>query len=358
MLPRALLVLKDGHVGSEWFAESISRQPGTRFIFEMGPCTTGRLAGKLAFFSAERQGCACTREDCSMFRDEMSKAPCLDAPSRTACRVLGGSLISMTSEREAAQWELVLRNQTTATILVQTRSNLVKWAWSFYRTGAMKRLRAVETSNGHVAAPIPRQNIHLRDETANRTHASPVRVDPVVLLRMVIAKQERSERLVATARRLARLTSQRRERVLLYEAMQADMQGELDRLYHAMDVPFERSAHESVPTGSLLKHAPEDLSQAIANWDEVDAAFKPYPCLHAMLVDTERRIFDDCGDGMGFTDEARVPATGVDPTLPCACSWRTPIVGDDGVPLDDAAAKALRTTRPATRPQPARKVAR
>ena len=55
-------------------------------------------------------------------------------------------------------------------------------------------------------------------------------VDPWVLLRMIIAKQARSERLMLTARRFAVLTPQKRERVLLYEAMQADIQGEVSCL--------------------------------------------------------------------------------------------------------------------------------
>lgn len=335
-LPSTLLVLKDGHVGSEWFAETLARQPGTRFIFEMGPCITSSLEGKMVFFGSSRRGCACTKEDCALFRTRTgSSAPCLDAPSRTQCRVLGGSHMSVTSERELQQWEHVLQNHSSATVLVQTRSNLVKWAWSFYRTGAMKRLR------GNVPQ-ARRERIHLREE-ANRSRSSAVKVDPVVLLRMVIAKQERSERLVAAARRLARHTGVRRERVLLYEAMQADMAGELRRLYAAMHVPFDERAHANVPSGSLLKHAPEDLSRAIANWDELTTAFRAHPCLHAMLVDTRRRVFDDCGDGMGFVH----PDTGAprgDPTAPCACSWRTPIVDADGNKLDDAAAKALSQT--------------
>ena len=99
--PHALLVLKDGHVGSEWFAETMARQPGTRFLFEMGPCITGSISGKMAFFSSTRHGCACTKEDCSLFRQDVASAPCFDALSRTFCRVLGGSHISVTSEAEA-----------------------------------------------------------------------------------------------------------------------------------------------------------------------------------------------------------------------------------------------------------------
>lgn len=239
-------MLKDGHVGSEWFAETISRQPGTKFLFEMGPCITGSLATKMAFFSSARRGCTCTKEDCALFRGDTGvRAPCLDAPSRSACRVLGGSHISMASERELHQWEQVLANGSDTLIVVQTRSNLVKWAWSFYRTGAMDKLRRREhaASTAIPAGPAPfaaasapaptqgKQKIHLRasDDPSDgtRVSAAPMHVDPWVMLRMIIAKQVRSERLMLTARRFALLTPQKRERVLLYEAMQADFQGEV-----------------------------------------------------------------------------------------------------------------------------------
>ena len=345
-IPHSLLVLKDGHVGSEWFSESIARQPGTRFLFEMGACITNSLEGKRAFFGANRRGCACSKSDCAMFRTDAGiRAPCLDAPSRHQCHVLGGSLMSMASEREADHWSKILQNRTDITILVQTRSNLVKWAWSFYRTGAMKRLRGTDSI-------LRRERIHLR-AMLNRSRSAPMHramhVDPGVLLRMIISKQERSRRLVEAARYFASMTTQRKERVLLYESMQADLAGELRKLYAAMNRPFHEDAHNLVPAGSLVKHAPEDLSTVIANWEQVEQTFRRFPCLHAMLVDTSRRIFDDCGDGMGYIN----PETGsardvVDPTAPCACSWRTPIIGSDGELLDDNAARNLTRNMPST----------
>ena len=101
-----------------------------------------------------------------------------------------------------------------------------------------------------------------------------------------------------------------------------------------------------MPSGSLLKHAPEDLSRAIGNWDELTTAFRAYPCLNAMLLDTSRRIFDDCGDGMGFVsgETGGVASKAIDPTARCACSWRTPIVDTQGNVLDDASAKLLDRT--------------
>jgi hypothetical protein len=342
-MPRALLVLKDGHVGSEWFAETVSRQPGTRFLFEMGLCITGSLEGKRAFFGRESRGCSCAKEDCVTFRSDIASAPCLDAPSRHSCRVLGGSIMTTTSEGEARQWEAVLRNHTSATVLVHTRSNLVKWAWSFYRTGAMKRLRVSSQPSAVHVPPVHREPIHLRDE-ANRTGAGRrMHVDPHALLRMVISKQTRAERLHTVARRLASLTSQRRERVLLYEAMQADMTGEIERLYAHMSVPFDAKAHGRVVAGSLLKHAPEDLSRVIANWGEVRRVFEPYPCLHEMLVDTRRQVFDDCG----FAGTAERG----DPHAPCACSWRTPILDASGEMLTDAKVKQLQLARVVEAPE-------
>ena len=136
--PVALVVLKDGHVGSEWFAEVLSRQPSTRFIFEMGACITGSLSSKIAYV-AERRGCACAKEDCQAFKKDFEHAPCLDSPSARSCTVLGGSHLSFGSDSEVEQWHTALANSTGVFMVVQTRSNLVKWAWSFLRTGAAHR---------------------------------------------------------------------------------------------------------------------------------------------------------------------------------------------------------------------------
>ena len=142
--PRSLVVLKDGHVGSEWFAEAMQRQPATRFIFEMGPCITGSLPGKLAFVT-EKRGCACSKEDCQLFKRDIQQAPCLDSPHARACNVLGGSHMSVAADSEVVQWQQALTNATGVTIVVQTRSNLVKWAWSFLRTGASHRFLRWDT---------------------------------------------------------------------------------------------------------------------------------------------------------------------------------------------------------------------
>ena len=124
-------MLKDGHVGSEWFAEAIARQPGTRFIFEMGPCITGSLAGKRAFVT-EKRGCACSKEDCSLFKKSVHRAPCLDEPSARSCSVLGGSHLSMASTKEQEQWATVLRNSTAVTVAALYNR---EHGWKYARAG-------------------------------------------------------------------------------------------------------------------------------------------------------------------------------------------------------------------------------
>mgnify|MGYP006093058789 CR=1 FL=1 len=356
-MPASLLILKDGHVGSEWLTEMLTRQPGTHFLNEIGMCMGGSLASKRAFFGSARRACACGKDECAQFKgNTFGSAPCLSAPSRQVCRVLGGSIMSVT-DTEVRQWEAMLRNGSSdVLVVVQTRSNLVKWAWSFFRTGAMKRLRtptrgsathatnaATSVGAAAVGAPTFKEQIHRRegDEASDATLADgsrshgPVYVDPAVLLRMVVAKQARSERLLAVARQLARLTSHRRERVLLYESMQGDMASELRPVYAALGVTFDAAAHERVPSGvpPLRKHATEDLSKAISNWDELRTALRPFPCVHQMLVDTRRRVFDDCGAGSAAL--ATGGDGGTDPSAPCACSWRTPIADANGSRLTD-----------------------
>ena len=108
-------------------------------------------------------------------------------------------------------------------------------------------------------------------------------MQPAQPLRLAKAKQARSQRLIAAAHGFARVTGRPRARVLLYEAMQADAADELRALYLApMALEFDEAAHLGVEEHALRKHAPEDLSRAIANWDELKAYFAPYPCLFDM----------------------------------------------------------------------------
>ena len=98
-LPHSLLVLKDGHVGSEWFAEELSRQPATRFVFEMGSCTTGSMESKQAYM-IEKRGCSCNKDNCKKFRLNFHSAPCFDQPSASTCRLVGASYLSVASPHE------------------------------------------------------------------------------------------------------------------------------------------------------------------------------------------------------------------------------------------------------------------
>ena len=121
--------------------------------------------------------------------------------------MLGGSHLSVAADGEVVQWQEALANASGVTIVVQTRSNLVKWAWSFIRTGAAHRFsywQRQRQPNASVGAKIKELN-HLRFE-GNRSRAAPVVVQPAHLLRLVLAKQRRSERLVEIARELAMLT--------------------------------------------------------------------------------------------------------------------------------------------------------
>ena len=185
-----------------------------------------------------------------------------------------------------------------------------------------------------------KESIHRREGTDDdRSRSTRMRVDPMALLRMIVAKQARSEKLFKTAHLLGRVTRHRQEHTLIYESMQENMMQQMERLYTTLNVPFDAVAHQRVPPGSspLLKHAPEDLSQVISNWQELLQAFAPYPCLQEMLRDTSRRIFDDCSSG----NAGRSPDVGTDPSMPCSCSWRTPIVDQDGNVLNDALVAAM-----------------
>lgn len=291
---KALMVLKDGHVGSEWLAEVISRQPGTRFIFEMGSCITGNLIGKQIFVQ-EKRGCACSKTNCSNYRTQIDRAPCVNSPVSRSCALLGGSYLSVTPS-EMLQWEYVLQNSSDVTILVLLRSNLVKWAWSFYRTGAMRPFRL------KVGRPPDKtsEKIHRRTETNESWRK--MFVDPTILLRTIVAKQMRSEKLLTVAQTLAHAAGQHQPYVLLYEQMQNNLEEEMKRLFRYLKLDFDVNAHNQFGENSLQKSTSEDLSQVVSNFHHLRTAFRRFPCLREMLTDTNRRIFDHFN-----------------------CSWRTPI---------------------------------
>ena len=117
------------------------------------------------------------------------------------------------------------------------------------------------------------------------------------------------------------------------------MASALSKLFGALELPFDARAHAHVPVSTvppMVKHATEDLSRSLSNFEDIKASLAPHPCLREMLTDTRRRVFDDCGTG---DDDRRVVLAdgGADPTAPCACSWRTPILDANGSRLDDAA---------------------
>ena len=82
--------------------------------------------------------------------------------------------------------------------------------------------------------------------------------------------------------------------------MQRDLDGELERLLHAIgaraaaghaarEAPAHphpspnHTARDAARSEWMVKAGSDDLAAYLSNWDEVDAYLRPWPCLHRML---------------------------------------------------------------------------
>ena len=92
--------------------------------------------------------------------------------------------------------------------------------------------------------------------------------------------------------------------VITYEALQMDLEGEIERLLGAIGAPARSAAslHETslltrqllLLAGEVVKSSSEDMAVALQNYDEVESLFQPLGCLHEMLAASEPKVFEDC----------------------------------------------------------------
>lgn len=235
----ALLVLvKNGHVGSSWFASLVEKQPLAAFKHEANSCV--RTADLILDLIT---GGGCDR--ISQKRLDLART---DRPMP----LLGLSLnIGSFSVPALVQWRVAL-NSTPAVVPIVvaslTRTNAVKWAWSVYRT------------------QLANQTNHPHDEMS----WSRVSVDPAkfalytrAAAKNILDVRDRAE----TFASLLNLSAHH----LTYEQLQKDSAGVMRRVFSAASVPFSETAHAWQEPGAVSKGAPEQLSHAISNLPEVMA---------------------------------------------------------------------------------------
>lgn len=250
--PYSLLVLvKHGHVGSEWFASLVEKQPLAAFKHEANSCV--RTADMILDLVT---GGGCYRITQKRLDPTHSNGP---------TPLLGLSLnIGAFSVPAQAEWRAAL-GSTPATVPIivasLTRTNAVKWAWSVYRTQL-----ANQTNHPHGAMSWSRVRV---DPAKFATYARGAAKD-------ILEVRDRAE---TFARLLNRSVIH-----VTYEQLQRDAAAVMRRLFAAARVPFNETAHAAPEPGLVSKGAPEQLSQAISNLPEVMAQpALQAPCFQEMF---------------------------------------------------------------------------
>ena len=134
-----LLVVKSGHVGSDWLAELVNKQRFGAFKHEANACVRSQQ-----LVSGLVTGAGCSK---ITIRDN-SSLPLLGLSFN------GG----MFGESAIETWKAALHaTPPTVPIMVVslTRTNTIKWAWSVYRHQAFNQTSHVRSNNASASAQKP-----------------------------------------------------------------------------------------------------------------------------------------------------------------------------------------------------------
>ena len=144
-----LLVVKSGHVGSEWFGELVNKQRFGAFKHEANACVRSQQ-----LVSGLVTGAGC------------SKIPIRD---NSSLPLMGLSFnVGAFGENAIETWKAALHaTPPTVPIMVVslTRTNTIKWAWSVYRHQAFNQTSHVRSN----------------DSTSVRRPFEPVRAEPTCM---------------------------------------------------------------------------------------------------------------------------------------------------------------------------------
>lgn len=307
------VVLKGYHMGSKWFEEAFNQvRGGGAFYFEYEHCLKaigrdmeGGIAPPAVTLNYLHHGCGCSRSCIGCNRTVLSEY--VDQRNSTSMAALHRLQRATTMSRERSshgsalparcraagvsfgamgpQWMSHYRNvlmlDPRVRVVVHVRSNHVKHALSFLRTGCEGELN------------------HATKNDLMHRHESLLSVPPALLLLKACNVAREQAKLLKDAHELAR---GHLAHIMRYEDMQRGLDGELERLLHAIGaagdgVAWSRDLPEVPPAAasptsksdastnmSLVKAGSDDLRHVLRNWDEVDAYLRPWPCLHQMLV--------------------------------------------------------------------------
>ena len=280
------LVLKDGHVGSLWFSQTLNSYKGVNFIFEASPC----IQQMDFLFNCDRGQdmlpCECIREKCAI-------KTCDNRSFTKSCNLFGLSLIAP-PPLTVAKWGTLGANcAVRPKIVVHLRTNLAKMAYSFYRSMPARGFLKNET------ALTEKQQVHLYDRryaVQNTLQGRIVHVDPRKFVNIIKAKQIRQFRISQSALALSRKIGGNVKAVdamyrLIYEKMQIDMYKEMSDLFHWLGVPPPRKK-EKIDSRNVIKASPEDLTKVISNFRDVERVLSA--CGKRMLTSKSAVAFNGC----------------------------------------------------------------
>ena len=149
-----LLVVKSGHVGSEWLAELVHKQRFGAFKHEANACVRSQQ-----LVSGLITGAGCSK---------------ISIRDNSSLPLMGLSFnVGQFSESAMETWKAALHaTPPTVPIMVVslTRTNTVKWAWSVYRHQAFDQKSHVRVNSTSV------------NSTSVRRPFEPVRVEPTCIV--------------------------------------------------------------------------------------------------------------------------------------------------------------------------------
>ena len=309
--PQPFLVIKGYHMGSAWFEESFNKLPGCSFFFEYEHCLRDCRAEDshlapatlTASFLRESCGSCSTRSRATRCRAcdripppsgatrSCSYAQVNPAPPVGPCRAAGLSFAA-TGPVYLQHITELQRLMPRLPVLVHVRSNFVKHSLSYLRQSCPGELNHATRHTERSALYVPPSKLLFRVRT------------------VALAQQD----ILKTAAQLAGGAPAYR---IVYEALQADLPGELRRVLLAVGVslPADRPSSPPAPANAqMVKAGFDDLRSAVANFDELDAVLRGMHCVHEMLHEKTPRVFpiERCAaiavelQGLGRTIAARV----------------------------------------------------
>lgn len=293
------LILKTQHSGSQWLALEFNQIPGCSLMFEAEDCPwlengLVSLRRTTDLILSYLHNCSCTPLclGCAMVQPHLNASGCT-YQERARGLSIGFNLrpLPPTGGMDALIAQsitAIVREEARLAIVLHTRANLVKLAFSSIRTGCRGQSNHVFVNSSAGESPNER-NSPLR-------HRRAIHISPEYLLRRSLEHARDQANLRSYAHSLAKLSVHGKiVHEIIYENLQRNgASAELSNLLNAVDPHGNTSWHPDVSTPGVhsVKSGAEDMRENLLNFAEVSAYFAaaaekapPLSCLQRMLLD-------------------------------------------------------------------------